>query len=30
LGNSALGDQPTRHYMLQIQDDASVAVESRP
>ena len=29
-GNSALGDQPMRHYMLQIQDDASVAVVSRP
>jgi hypothetical protein len=30
LGNGALGDQPMRHYMLQIQDDASLAVESRP
>ena len=30
LGNSALGDQPMRHYMLQIQDDASLALESRP
>jgi len=30
LGNGALGDQRMRHYMLQIQDDASLAVESRP
>jgi len=30
LGNSTLGGRPMRHYMLQIQDDASVAVLSRP
>ena len=30
LGNGALGDQRMRHYILQIQDDASVAVVSRP
>ena len=30
LGNGALSDQRMRHYMLQIQDDASLALESRP
>ena len=30
LGNGALGDQRMRHYILQIQDDASLVVESRP
>jgi len=30
LGNGALSDQRMRHYMLQIQDDASLAVGSRP
>jgi hypothetical protein len=30
LGNGALRDQRMRHYMLQIQDDASLVVESRP
>ena len=30
LGNGALGDQRMRHYILQIQDDASLAVELRP
>ena len=30
LGNGALSDRRMRHYMLQIQDDASLALESRP
>jgi hypothetical protein len=30
LGNDALGDQRMRHYMLQIQDDASLALGSSP
>ena len=30
LGNGALGDQRMRHYMLKIQDDASLALESTP
>ena len=30
LGNSARSDQRMRHYILQIQDDASLAVGSRP
>ena len=30
LGNGALSDQRMRHYMLQIQDDASLALESTP
>ena len=30
LGNGALGDQRMRHYILQIQDDASLAVELIP
>jgi len=30
LGNGALGDQRMRHYILKIQDDASLVVESRP
>jgi hypothetical protein len=30
LGNDALRDQRMRHYMLQIQDDASLAEGSRP
>ena len=29
LGNGPLGDQRMRHYMLQIQDDAGLAVGSR-
>ena len=30
LGNGALGDERMRHYVLQIQDDASLALESTP
>jgi hypothetical protein len=30
LGNGALSGQRMRHYMLQIQDDASLVVGSRP
>ena len=30
LGNGELGDQRMDHYILQIQDDARLAVESRP
>ncbi len=30
LGNGALGDERMRRYILQIQDDASLAVVSRP
>ena len=30
LGNGALGDQRMRHYILQIPNDASLVVESRP
>ena len=30
LGTGALSDRRMRHYMLQIQDDASLVVVSRP